>query len=85
MSGLCWPTFWEHRRCFKTFGLNCENDCLATDGCIENCDDMVEVAPFGVHELGGLTDVVRPVMVKCFLLSLLWSVGNTVPVVIGHQ
>ena len=41
-----------------TFGVKCENDCLAPDGCIEDCDDMIEVVFSGKHELGGLSDVV---------------------------
>ena len=38
---------------FGTFTGKCENDCLAPDGCIEGCDDMIEVVSLGKHELGG--------------------------------
>ena len=69
----------------ETFELNCESDCLATNVSLENCDDMVEVVPLEEHELGGLTDVVPPVLWGKVLLSILWSVANTVRVTIGHR
>ena len=39
---------------FGTLRGKCENDCLALDDCIENCNDIIEV--------GGLADVVPPVV-----------------------
>ena len=43
---------------FGTLGGKCENDCLALDDSIENCDDIIEV--------GGLPDVVPLVVGRDF-------------------
>ena len=43
---------------FETLGGKCEKDCLALDDCLENCDD--------ISELGGLVDVVPPVVGRDF-------------------
>ena len=47
-----------------TFGSSCENSSLASDGCIEDCGNIAEVASLDEHELGGPTDVEPPVAVE---------------------
>ena len=54
---------------FGTLGGKCENDCLALDDCIENCDDISEV--------GDLADVVPPVVGRDFAAAtVIWGEGS---------
>ena len=50
----------------STFGVNCENDTLDPDGCLQNCGDLVEVASLEEQQLGDPAGVAPPVVAQGF-------------------